>query len=104
MPTVHEAIDAAINETAAALRRLQKVKTSQIRGVDEIATLKATAHTWFHTHRPIVANASQADLTAVDTCFMTVLDATEKHAAKSTYLRALKDAKAALVAIRTAAL
>lgn len=103
MPTVYEAIDAAIDEAAAALRRLLKIKTNQVRGVDEIATLKATAHTWFHTHRPVIANTS-ADLAPVDACFTTVLDATDKHAAKSTYIKALKDAKSALIAIRTAVL
>ena len=36
MPTVHEAIDAAINEAAAARSRVLKIKTKQVRGVDEI--------------------------------------------------------------------
>ena len=57
MPTVHEAIDAAINEATTALSRVNKVKSKQVRGVDDVATLKATAQTWFHTHRPIVAAA-----------------------------------------------
>lgn len=105
MPTVHEAIDAAINETTAALRRVSKIKTTQVRGVDEIATLKATAHTWFHTHRPIiVAGASPVDIAVVDESFRIVLDATARHAAKATYVNALKSAKAALITARSAAL
>jgi hypothetical protein len=104
MPTVHESIDAAIKETSAALRRLLKIKTNQVRGVDDIATLKATAHTWFYTHRPIVAEGTQVDLSTVDGFFTTVLDAAERHAAKSTYLRALKSAKAALITMRATAL
>jgi hypothetical protein len=105
MPSVHETIDAAINEVTAARRRVLKIKSNQVRGVDEVAMLRATAHTWFRTHRPVViANAPKVDVAAVDVCFSAVLDATEKHAAKVTYLNALQDAKAALIAVRTAAL
>jgi hypothetical protein len=105
MPTVHETIDAAINEVAIARSRVSKVTSNQVRGVDEIGMLKATAQTWFHTHRPVVAvGAPFVDLATVDACFKVVLDATAKHAAKATYLNALKDAKAALIAIRAAAL
>jgi hypothetical protein len=105
MPNVYETIDAAINEATAARNRVSKVKSTQVRGVDEIATLKATAQTWFHTHRSIVAaGAPTVDLATVDGCFRAVLDATAKHAAKATYSNALKDAKEALIAARTAAL
>jgi hypothetical protein len=105
MPTVHESIDAAINEATAARRRVSKIKSNQVRGVDEIATLKATAQTWFHTHRPVVvAGAPKVDLAAVDASFATVLDATAKYAARATYLKTLKDAATALIAVRTAAL
>jgi hypothetical protein len=105
MPTVHEVIDAAINETTAASRRVSKIKASQVRGVDEVATLKATSQTWFHTHRPVVVEKSAAtDVTSVDVCFRTILDATARHAAKTTYVDALKAAKAALILLRSAVL
>lgn len=105
MSVIHEAIDAAIDEVAAARIRVAKIKSKQVRGVDQIASLKATAQTWFYTHRLVVAvEAPDADLAAVDTCFGIVLDATSKSAAKATYLKALKDAKAALIVVRAAAL
>lgn len=105
MPTVNEAIEAAINEATASQKRLAKIKTSQVRGIDEIGTLKATAQTWFYTHRPVVySGAPQVDLSAVDQSFTIVLDATARHAAKGTYAVALKDAKDALIAVRTTAL
>lgn len=105
MPSVHQAIDAAIEETATARTRVSKIKSVQVRGIDEIASLKATAQTWFHTHRPIVSvGAPTADLAKVDSCFTTVLDATTKHAAKATYLNALKEAKIALISVRATAL
>lgn len=105
MPTVHDALDAAINEATAARARVKKVKANQVRGADDVAMLKATAQTWFHTHRPIVATgAPHVDLTAIDGLYMMVLGATAKHAAKATYLTSLKDAKAALIETRAAAL
>lgn len=105
MPTVHDAIDAAINEVTTARARVLKIKTKQVSGVDAVASLKATAQTWFHTHKPlVVAGSLGLDLSAVDQHYTRVLDATAKYAAKQTYLDLLKAAKAALVAARTAAL
>lgn len=105
MRTVYEAIDAAISEAKAARSRVSKVKSNQVRGTDEIAMLKATAQTWFHTHRSVVAAGSRGvDLSSVDACFTSVLEATAKHAAKATYLKVLKEAKTALIALRTASL
>lgn len=105
MATVHETIDAAIQEATAARYRVSKVKAKQVRGVDEIATLKATAQTWFHTHKPAVNNgAPTVDTGAVDEYFRIVLNATDRSAAKSTYVNALKDVKAALITMRTAAI
>lgn len=105
MSSIYETIDLAINETTAARNRVSKIRSNQVRGVDEIASLKATAQTWFHTHRPIVASCVLAtDVAAVDECFTAVLDATTKYAVKATYLDALKSAKLALIAIRKMAL
>ena len=105
MPTAYEAIDAAIGEVATARGRVSKVKSIQVRGVDDVAMLKATAQTWFHTHRPVVAGGAPCvDLSAIDSNFTIVLDATAKYAAKTTYLSALKLAKAALMAARSSAL
>ncbi|MBL9001505.1 MAG: hypothetical protein JNK25_10260 [Phycisphaerae bacterium] len=105
MPTVHEAIDAAITEVTDARKRVSSIKSVQVKNVDAVASLKATAQTWFYTHKPFVmAAAPVLDLAAVDQHYTTVLNSTAKHAAKKTYLDALKDAKTALVAARTAAL
>lgn len=105
MPTAHEAIDAAINEVTAARARVAKIKTKQVSGVDAVASLKATAQTWFHTHRPVViAGSPGLILSAVDDNYTIVLEKTAKHAAKRTYLNSLKALKTALVAARTAVL
>jgi hypothetical protein len=105
MPTVHDDLDAAINEATAARARMNKISSNQVRGIDDVAMLKATAQTWFHTHRPVVsAGAPHVDLTAIDEIYRSILGATAKHAAKTTYLSALKAAKAELIAVRAAAL
>ncbi len=105
MPTIHEAIEAAIDEVTKARTRVVTIKAKQVKNVDAVASLKATAQTWFHAHKPVVVAAAPGlDLAAVDQHYTTVLDATAKHAAKQTYLDALKDAKKALVAARSVAL
>jgi hypothetical protein len=105
MQNVHETIDAAIDQATEARKRVLRVKSKQVRGVDELASLKATAQTWFRTHRPVVLSfSSDVDLTVVDACFQIVLDATAKNAAKATYLNALYGSKSALLALRTVTL
>lgn len=105
MSTAYDALDAAINEATKARSRVNKVKTSQVQRVDDVAILKATSQAWFRTHRPeVIAVAPHLELATIDGCFVTVLEATEKKSAKSTYLAALKSAKSALVSARAEAL
>jgi hypothetical protein len=105
MPTAVEAIDAALSETATARALVFKTRTKQIRSVDLVATLKSTVLAWFRTHRPILeAGAPSVNLRDVDLVYTSILDSTAKHAARSTYLDALKATKDALIAIRAALL
>jgi len=105
MLTLHEAINEAIREVTSARSRLSKVNSKQVRNADDVGMLKATADTWFHTHRPvIVKSAPTLDLNSADGPYAAVLDATTKSASKSTYVDALKLAKAALINIRKSAL
>lgn len=101
MPTPTEALDAAIQEVASARTRVTKIKSKQVRGVDEVASLKSTANAWFKSHRPTAAQAvGTTNISAIDAQYQIVLDSAEKHAAKQTYLDALKAAKDLLVAAR----
>lgn len=105
MATVHEAIDAAISEVTAARSRVSKLKSKQVRGVDDVATLKATAQTWFYSHRPVVvAEAPHVDVTTVDDNYTDLLNLTAKSAARTSYLGILGTAKSSLIAARSAAL
>jgi len=100
MKNAYEAVEAAIDEADASRKRVAKLKSKQVRGIDDIASLKATAQTWFHTHRPALAEAPQSDISKVDACYRRILDATARLAAKGTYVTALKEAKAALIDLR----
>lgn len=105
MQTVHEAIDASIIEVSEARKRVVAMSSVQVKKVDDVAMLKATAHTWFYTHRPVIAaGGTLVDLATVDQHYTTVLNATARHAARQTYLDALRDAKTALLMARSAAL
>jgi hypothetical protein len=105
MPTVLEAIDAAIHEITNARKLVSRVNSKQVRRADDVAMLKATADTWFRTHRPVVVNsAPNLELSSADENYTAVLDATSKYASKSTYVDALKLAKASLIDIRKSAL
>lgn len=105
MSTVSDVIDAAIREAMTARKLVSKIKANQVRGVDAIASLKATALAWFNTHRPMLTSDNlDLDFAGIDVPYTTVLNSTSKYAARQTYLDALLEAKNALVALRTAAL
>jgi hypothetical protein len=100
-----EAIDAAIREVTSARRLVANVKTKQVSGKEALAVLKSTAYAWFHTHRAkVMACTENHDLSEVSRHYHAVLESTDKYAAKTTYLDALKDAKNALNSLRSAIL
>ena len=105
MPTPSEAIDAAIQEVQTARSLVSKIKAKQVTGVDALASLKATALTWFNTHRTVITvGAPSVDVEPADRHYTIILNSTAKFAARQTYLTALADAKAALITIRATVL
>ncbi len=105
MSAISDFIDAAIREITTARTLVSKIKTKQVRGVDAIASLKATALAWFNTHRPELKSSNpNVDYSAVDAAYTKVLNSTAKYAARQTYLDALLEAKNALVELRTSVL
>lgn len=104
MPTVVEAIDAAIREVTNARSLISRYRGKQIRGVDQLAALRSTAYAWFNSHRPQLNAELSSAGSAVDSHLSSILKSTDKNAAKQTYLGLLKDAKNALVELRSSAL
>lgn len=105
MPDVAEIFDGALQDATRARTMVSRIKTNQVRGVDPKASLKATALTWFNTHkRGLLDQGVDLDFSEIDSAYSTVLEATSKLAAKRTYLDALRQAKQILVRLRTQAL
>jgi hypothetical protein len=95
------AIEAAICEVSKARQSVMRKKSKQVSSADEIDQLKSVAFAWFQSHQPIVkTHPAKPDLSAVDLAYRTVMDSTGRHAARSTYADALRDAKRALVEAR----
>lgn len=95
------AVEAAIREVSKARQSVMRQKSKQVSSADEIDQLKSVAFAWFQSHQPIVkTHPSKPDLSAVDLAYRTVMDSTGRHASRSTYADALRDAKRSLVEAR----
>lgn len=98
-------VDGALKEVDAARKRVISGKSKQITQADVIDYLKSVGYAWFKSHRPGLQDRAPAtELSAVDGHLERVLIATEKASARTTYVAALKDAKAAMIALRSALL
>jgi hypothetical protein len=104
MATAVDSLDAAIQEVTNARVLVSKIRSNQVRGIDQLAVLKSISYAWFYTHRREIANAPATDLSAIDDAYQTIIKSTDRSAAKATYLGALTRAKSALVDVRSALL
>lgn len=101
MSDAHAEIDRAIAEIDHVRKVLARLKARRIRNSEHRDLLKASALTWFRSHRGPVVGAIRADLLdGIDRPYQRVLDAAERDSAKNTYLVAVRDAKNALAAAR----
>jgi hypothetical protein len=101
----HSRIEDAIAELDRARNFLGRIKGRQIRNAEQRDFLKATSLSWFHSHRPSLGSALPPEiLSAADAPYRAILDATDKHSAKATYVAAIRRAKVALVDARNHAL
>jgi hypothetical protein len=100
-----DVVEDALREIDAARKRVTSGNSKQITRADAIDYLKSVGFAWFKSHRPeLIAKAPATELSAVDGHVERVLMATEKASARTTYVAALKDAKAALIALRSSLL
>jgi hypothetical protein len=96
-------IGAAIEEVTKARQSVMRRKSKQVTSADEIDRMKSIAFAWFQTHRRLLVNQpSCPDLVPVDSAYQEVMEATGRHAARTTYAKALLTAQQALVAIQSA--
>ena len=100
-----DAIETCLRELDAARGRVSRMRSVQITRAVDRDNLKAVAYAWFQSHRPQLAGTvADETLGPVDASLKMVLESTNRSAARSTYLKALKEAKDALLAVRGMAL
>jgi hypothetical protein len=101
MNTSSTAVDAAIQEVERVRKVLAANGQRQVTNSDDRDYIRSVAYSWFNTHRrEVIAHPSRPELGAIDDEYRTILNATAKHASRSTYLKAAMNAKALLVELR----
>ena len=102
MSSVHDTLARAFDEITKARALVAKNNARQVRNADQRDLLRSVGYAWFKSHRPVVQQylSSTAQLSPVDNEYRLVLDGSEKHSARGTYLAALKAAKNHLLALR----
>jgi hypothetical protein len=102
MDVAHAEIETAIDEVTKTRQSVMRRRSKQVTSADEIDRLKSVAFAWFQTHRQLLAEHSSCpDLSAVDSAYQEVMEATGRHAARTTYIKALARAKQALLPVRS---
>jgi len=95
-------IELALAEIEKARRKISGGTSVQVTQVEILQHLKATAYSWFRSHRPSLENVlPTTSLSAVDGHLQRVLEATSKASSRTTYKTCLKDAKAAVNRLRS---
>ena len=102
MTEPQRAIDAAITAAERLRQLLRKGKSKQVSADDERSVIKATALTWFNTHRQIVTGVLSTDLLGnIDTEYRSILAASEKATLRKRHLECLKLIKKGLAQIQS---
>lgn len=104
MTAALDAIDAALQEVTTARLMISKTRSKQVRNADHLASLRSLSYAWFNGHKKSVVSVASDDLGQIDDAFQTILNSTDRSAARSTYLGALTRAKSSLIAVRSAIL
>jgi hypothetical protein len=101
MNEADEAIYQAIKETERVRALTKRKSSAQVRGTER-DVIRATALTWFQSHRPKVATLfSSAELQPVDEMYQRVVQSSHKDAARSGYITTFKDIADSLVQLRS---
>ena len=97
----HDAIGEAMTEVDRLRRILKKKKSKQVGSQEERSLIKATALTWFKTHRPIVAELIDDQLLEdVDGQLKSVLEWSDHAARRLRYDQLLKTVRNRLSKLR----
>lgn len=95
-------IEAAIGVVTRLRNTLHKAGIRQVRSSDERALIKASAHTWFQSLRPMLITLhADATFKAVDQGFTTLLEWSEQNTTRLKYRDLLQTIKTGLVKFRS---
>lgn len=101
MTSAQSSVDSAIKEVDRLRKIVHKSKTKQIRSDDERQVIKATAHTWFNSHRKLLSLAIGDDqLLDLDEEFRGLLAACGGAPSRSKCLKGLKRTKLLLTQLQ----
>lgn len=96
------AIESAIAEVTKARASIKKNKSKQVSAENEIDRIKSVTFAWFESHRPnVAAHPSQPDLSGVDSCYRTLMEATGRKTTRATYSSTLRAARRSLLELRS---
>jgi hypothetical protein len=96
-----ESISRALSELDRARKNVRAISNRQVRSPDDRDGLRATALTWFHSHRPTLLEDADTDLLSrVDGAYTTILNGADRSTGKTKYLDAMSEAKDSLIRLR----
>jgi hypothetical protein len=96
------AIESAIAEVTKARAAIKKSTSKQVSGENEIDRIKSLAFAWFESHRPsVAAHPSKPDLSKVDSCYRTIMEATGRRTMRASYSSSLLAARGSLLELRS---
>jgi hypothetical protein len=83
-----------LQELRSARKIVTRNTNRQIRNREDRDILSATAFAWFHSHRKRIPATADTNLVEqANAAYRTILDATAKNSAQSTYLQAIDSAR-----------
>lgn len=97
----HHVIDDTLSDVDRAIKIARSGKSKQITKADDLDYFKALAYSWFHSRYPQLNRLwANIELEEINDCFTTILNATAKRAARSTYQTSLRNARKQLIETR----
>ena len=94
MTDAQQAVDSAIGEAERLRKVLGRVKSAQVRSAEYNQLIKATALSWFNSHRSTVHPAVGDDaIKPIDELYRAVLGATTRATTREKYLSWIKEIK-----------
>jgi hypothetical protein len=101
MATPSDTASAALGDVDRLRNALKKKQSLQVSSKDECDLVKATALTWFNTHRKVL-DFDIAEAKAADDIFRKLLAAGDRRTSRAVYFASLKELRALLISLRTA--